>query len=134
MNGRHFVSVLALAAAITLSASCVQCDPPAQEQANATKQATGNIAGRIRTRSGLGFNVSLSIPGIEKPVAFTTVGVVDDDGKFTLEGIQPGIYQLDISSFGGCGILPLSEKITIRAGETLRLKAKLRVARNARCE
>lgn len=90
----------------------------------------------IKSKSGLGFTVSLSVPGTDKPIKYESVDYLDDGGKFSLENIPEGTYRLDISSMPGlgCGILPWSKVISVHVGETARVKAKIKVSRAARCE
>jgi hypothetical protein len=134
MSGRYLISFLTLAAAITVSASWAEHDTSAQGHANAPNQATGSIGGEIKLKSGLGFVVSLSMPGADKPTETQSVDYLDHGGKFLFEMIQPGSYRLDISSFEGCGVLPWSKMIAVNAGETVHVKAKIKVNRHAVCE
>lgn len=133
--GKHYLAFIALLVAMVVGASWVWGKTVARAQTSAPSQAPGRIIGSIKPGSAPGFHIWLSVPGTNKQVDDEDV---DDRGKFLLEGIQPGIYQLNIRvfrpPFGDCGYYPWSKTITIHAGETVLVKAKIKVVRGARCE
>jgi TonB-dependent receptor len=57
------------------------------------------------------------------PVALTTVSNVE--GAFTISNLDPGAYKITISYLG---LAPFSADVTVRAGETVRVDAELKVA------
>jgi hypothetical protein len=123
MSGRHSIIVLTLAAATTGSASWAEHDAPAREQATDQTPTIGRIVGSITPHLPSGFHIRLFIPATITEIAEKNS---DQDGHFTLEGIQPGTYQLEIrvlNVYGGCRYLPWSKQITIQAGKTTSLKA-----------
>ena len=90
----------------------------------------------IKSKGGFGFDVSLSGAGIDKPVRYQGIDYIEEGGKFVFDDLDPGVYKLEISSMpgSGCGILPWSQMVTVHSGKTAHVKAKIKHARNARCE
>jgi hypothetical protein len=131
----HAVLLLLAIAAITLGMG-VPAGALAQGQASAPNQTTGTIVGSIKLRGGSLFEVDLAIPGADKPIAQQTVSPIYGPMNFSFKGIPPGTYKLDVNGnvYPECGIIPWSKIITIHAGETLRVKVKMKVNRHAICE
>jgi hypothetical protein len=124
---------LALAAAIAVSTVSVSGDAPPlpRGQTSSASQKTGRIVGIVKPRPPVWYGIFLSGPGMGKP---GPEELTDGHGKFVLEGVQPGEYVLNVDTFQQCGVPSTSIAITVHAGETLHMKIKLKVARNARCE
>ena len=102
---------------------------------NETKEkATGTIVGTMKPRL-IAYSVWLSMPGAREALHEDTV---DSRAKFVMEGVQPGSYTIHVEifnpPFGHCGFFPWTRDITVRAGETVRVKATLKRVPNARCE
>jgi len=135
LHSRNLV-VGRLLAALVVGAVLMQSQPYAVPQTNGGNQATGQIAGTIRPKHGLAFDVYLMVPGTGNVVAHTAADFLDGHGTFLLDGIRPGIYRLDVESLpvNGCGILPWSQIVAVGPGETVHVKVKLKVARHAICE
>jgi len=56
--------------------------------------------------------------------------------KFSFDRVPPGTYELDVEGkfYVDCGIIPWSRIVTVQAGETIRVKVKMKVNRGAICE
>lgn len=134
MSARQFISFLALAVAIVLSAIWAEPAAPARAQVNDETPTTGRVAGSITPHVPSGFHVRLLIPATTTEIEAKNS---DPDGNFALESIHPGKYQLDIqvpNANGGCAYLPWSRKITVRPGKTTAVKAKVQLKPGAVCE
>ncbi len=134
MSIRRMIAVAALTVAMTLSASWVGHDALARAQVKDETPTTGRVVGSITPPSPSGFHVRLSTPDSTTEIAARNS---DSDGHFSLEGIHPGTYQLDIKALnahGGCPYIPWTKKITIHPGKTTTVKAKIETKPGAVCE
>jgi hypothetical protein len=122
--------VCALGAAFAFFSGTVRIAAAAQNAA--TSQAKGRIVGTIKPRAA-GYSIRLFRPNSDKPVQDM---LVDSIARFSLDAVEPGSYRLQVAVFQpfACGFLPWSQDITVRTGETVYVKAKLKRVPNARCE
>jgi hypothetical protein len=136
MACRALLSVVTLAFAFTGMGTRADSPGTLQHQADTPAKAPGKIEGKISPRVGIGFDVSLNVPGSNRQVTFATVDALRDRWKFTLDNIPPGTYQLVINHLpvSGCGIGSWAGPVSVRSGETVQMKVKLKVDHNARCE
>jgi hypothetical protein len=133
---RCSLAILGLTVAIISSASSVPPSAVGQKESKALSESTGRIVGIIKSKGGLGFDVFLSGAGIDKPVRHLGIDYLEEGGKFAFDALDPGVYNLEISSMPGpgCGVLPWSQMITVHSGKTVYVKAKIKRARDAICE
>ncbi|WP_409013363.1 TonB-dependent receptor [Dyadobacter sp. CY343] len=79
--------------------------------------ATASLAGQVRTEDGE------ALPGASVSLKGTSYGTVANaDGKYTLENVSPGAYQLMVTFVG---YQPLSREIILKSGESDKHNFKL---------
>ncbi|CAG5067794.1 Vitamin B12 transporter BtuB [Dyadobacter sp. CECT 9623] len=79
--------------------------------------ATASLAGQVRTEDGE------ALPGASVSLKGTSYGTVANaDGKYTLENVSPGAYQLMVTFVG---YQPLSREIILKSGESDKRNFKL---------
>jgi hypothetical protein len=134
MSARYLFSTLTLALMIAVGGNGAWAGGPDPGQVKDETPTSGRIVGVITPQVKSGFHIRLLVPGTTTEIASKDS---DADGHFALEDIHPGTYQLDIedsNGTGGCAHLPWTKKITIRAGKTTTVKAKVEPKPGAACE
>ncbi len=134
MRARHLFSTLTLALLLMMAGGIgSMAGAPGPGQVKDQTPTSGRLAGVITPQVKSGFQVRLLIPATTTEIASKNS---DPDGHFALEDIHPGTYQLDIEDSngnGGCAHLPWTKKVTIRAGKTTTVKAKVEPKAGAAC-
>jgi TonB-linked SusC/RagA family outer membrane protein len=98
----HVVRSLSLAIAATLAAA----------YGAAAQQGVAGIAGRVTDRDG-----GAPVEGAQVRIDGTNFGAISlGDGKFAINRVQPGQYQLRVIRLG---FLSSTQPVTVRAGETV---------------
>jgi TonB-linked SusC/RagA family outer membrane protein len=109
----HFARVRISLALLTLALA------PLLAWHTAGAQAMGRVTGAILSESGQ------PVPSVQIIVVGTTIGAVSgSDGRYTINGVAPGTYQLRAQRLG---FSPLTQQATVTAGETATVNFTLAV-------
>lgn len=87
---------------------------------NVRAQTRGAIGGTVTDQSGAvlrGAEIFTAVPSLANST--------DEEGRFYINGLAPGTYDLTITYVG---LAPFTAKVSVIAGETAKLDAQLRVA------
>src|SRR6516165_2918338 len=87
--------------------------------------STGRLTGSVRGPGGV------PVPGATVTIAETTTGErkqtwTDEAGKFTLAGVKPGAYKLEVSLVGFQS--DVRDSVSVTAGEPVQLSLTLKIA------
>ena len=124
------VLVLPLHGAAQQAPEPLQPSPIARTDSAGTAQppvsATGSLTGLVRGPGGI------AIPGATVTITETTTGErkqtwTDEAGKFSLAGVKPGAYKLEVSLVGFQS--DVRDSVSVTTGEPVQVSLTLRIAR-----